>query len=45
VVAAIYDHLDEFQQSNAISQRIDPAQSLRLSVPLHPGAARYFQAR
>ena len=42
ITQAIYDHMDEFQEENAIARQIDPAQSLELKVPLHPGAARYF---
>ena len=45
IVDAVYGHLDEFQSSNAIAQQIDPDQSLRLPIPLHPGAARYFEQR
>ena len=39
----IFDHLDEFQSENANAKQIDPANSLRLAIPLHEGAARYFE--
>ncbi len=42
IVSAVYGHLDEFRRTNAIAQQIDPYQSLNLPIPLHPGAARYF---
>jgi uncharacterized protein len=45
IVSSVYGHLDEFQRSNAIAGQIDPAQSLKLPIPLHPGAARYFEQR
>ena len=43
IVSAVYGHLDELQRANAIAQQINPDQSLKLSIPLHPGAARYFE--
>lgn len=42
IVAAVYDHLDEFKAENANAKQIDPAMSLNLAIPLHEGAARYF---
>lgn len=42
VTAAIYGHLDEFREQNAIARQIDPARSLHLPIPLHAGAARFF---
>jgi len=45
IVSAVYGHLDEFQRSNAIAIQIDPEQSLKLPIPLHPGAALYFEQR
>lgn len=42
VVASIYGHLAELSASIAIADQIDAAQSERLPLPLHPGAARYF---
>ncbi len=43
IVSAVYGHLDELQRTNAIAQQINPDQSLNLPIPLHPGAARYFE--
>ncbi|CTQ51804.1 Putative aliphatic sulfonates-binding protein precursor [Roseibium album] len=43
IVASVFDHLDEFQAENANAKQIDPANSLRLAIPLHEGAARYFE--
>lgn len=45
IAAAIYDHMDEFIAENAIAAQINPARSTQLSVPLHPGAKAYFDAR
>jgi TRAP transporter TAXI family solute receptor len=42
ITAAIYDHLDEFAAENANAKQIDPARSLKLSIPLHEGAQTYF---
>ncbi|MFD0981960.1 TAXI family TRAP transporter solute-binding subunit [Tropicimonas aquimaris] len=42
ITAAIFDHLDEMQAENANAKQIDPAMSLKLAIPLHEGAARYF---
>ncbi|TCL08335.1 hypothetical protein BXY66_0372 [Shimia isoporae] len=42
ITAAIYDHMDEFRAENAHARQIDPARSLDLKIPLHPGAAAYF---
>lgn len=44
VARAIYGHMDEFRRNNAIANQIDPLGSLDLAVPLHPGAARYFDS-
>ncbi|MEP4031035.1 TAXI family TRAP transporter solute-binding subunit [Roseibium polysiphoniae] len=43
IVASVFDHLDEFQAENANAKQIDPAASLSLAIPLHEGAARYFE--
>ncbi len=45
MVEAIYGHLADLQRSNAIALQIDPAQSAKLPIPLHPGASRYFDQR
>jgi TRAP transporter TAXI family solute receptor len=42
IVAAVFDHLDEFKAENSNAKQIDPAASLSLAIPLHEGAARYF---
>jgi TRAP transporter TAXI family solute receptor len=42
---AIYSHLDELTEHDAVARYIDPTQSMRLAVPLHPGAQRYFEQR
>ncbi|MFV2033857.1 MAG: TAXI family TRAP transporter solute-binding subunit [Halocynthiibacter sp.] len=42
IVTAIFDNLDEFKAENANARQIDPAMSLDLAIPLHEGAARYF---
>ena len=42
VVAAMFDNLDEFKAENANAKQIDPAKSMSLSIPLHEGAAKYF---
>lgn len=45
IAAALFDHMDEFAAENAIARQIDPEQSKKLPIPLHPGAARYFDGR
>lgn len=45
VTAAIFDNLEELQAENANARQIDPAQSLRLAIPLHAGAQAYFDAQ
>lgn len=42
IVASVFDNLEEFQAENANAKQIDPANSLNLAIPLHEGAARYF---
>lgn len=42
IVAAVFDHLDEFMAENANARQIEPAMSTQLAIPLHEGAARYF---
>ncbi len=43
IVSAVYSNLDELRRTNAIAEQINPEQSLRLPIPLHPGAVRYFE--
>jgi uncharacterized protein len=42
IVTAIFDNIVEFRAENANARQIDPAMSLDLAIPLHEGAARYF---
>lgn len=42
ITKAIYDHMDEFRAENALANQIEPERSLSLKIPLHPGAAKYF---
>jgi len=44
ITRAIYGHVDEFKRNNAIAGQIDWRQSLQLPIPLHAGAARYFNS-
>ena len=43
VVQAIFDHLAEFGAANATARQIDPARGGQCPIPLHPGAAKYFE--
>jgi TRAP-type uncharacterized transport system substrate-binding protein len=43
IAQAIYGHMDEFKSNNAIARQIDRMQSMSLPIPLHDGAARYFE--
>ena len=43
IASAIYDHMDEFRAENAHARQIEPARSLELKIPLHPGAEKYFK--
>jgi hypothetical protein len=43
ITKAIYDHLDEFRKNNAHARQIVPANSLKLRIPLHPGAEKYWK--
>jgi TRAP transporter TAXI family solute receptor len=45
ILHSIFDHLDEFAEQNANAKQIIPEMSLQLSIPLHPGAKRYFDSR
>ena len=44
VVSAVFDHLEELGASNANARQIDPGDSLMAPIPLHPGAARFFDS-
>jgi TRAP transporter TAXI family solute receptor len=43
ITKAIYDHLDEFRANNAYAKQIVPGDALKLKIPLHPGAAKYWK--
>lgn len=43
ITRSIYDHLDEFRANNAYAKQIVPGDSLKLRIPLHPGAAKYWK--
>lgn len=43
ITKAVYGHMDEFRKNNALAKQIDPKRSTSLTIPLHPGAARYFK--
>lgn len=45
IAQAIYDHMDALIAENALAADIVPERSLNLPIPLHPGAARYFEGR
>jgi len=42
ITAAIYDNMDAFRAENAHARQIDVESSTSLKIPLHPGAAAYF---
>lgn len=42
IVRAVFDNLEEFQAENANAKQINPDEWKSLSIPLHEGAARYF---
>jgi len=44
VTRAIYGNMDEFRQNNAVARQIDLLQSMHLPIPLHDGAARFFNS-
>jgi TRAP transporter TAXI family solute receptor len=43
ITQAIYDHMDEFRTNNAHAKQIVMENSLKLKIPLHAGAERYFK--
>jgi TRAP transporter TAXI family solute receptor len=45
ILHSVFDHLDEFAAQNANAKQIVPEMSLKLAIPLHPGAKRYFESR
>jgi len=40
---AVFDHLPEAAAIHPIAQYIKPADAIQVSVPLHPGAEKYFR--
>ncbi|MDA4844636.1 TAXI family TRAP transporter solute-binding subunit [Hoeflea poritis] len=42
ITSAVFENLDEFKAENANARQIDPDDSKNLAIPLHEGAARYF---
>lgn len=42
ITKSIYENMDAFRAENAHARQIEPERSLELKIPLHPGAARYF---
>jgi len=43
IAKSVYGNMDEFRAENALAKQIDPAMSLKLAIPLHPGAERFFK--
>ncbi len=43
ITKAVYGNMDEFRTENALAKQIDPAMSMSLAIPLHPGAERFFK--
>lgn len=41
ITQAVYGHLDEFEELNALAKQIDPENSKKLKIPLHEGAERF----
>ena len=42
ITKAVYDNLEEFRQENAHARQIEPERAHKLKIPLHPGAASYW---
>ncbi|MCW1932222.1 TAXI family TRAP transporter solute-binding subunit [Pararhodobacter zhoushanensis] len=45
MTAAIFDHLDQLIQVHGIARRINNTDALNVPIPMHPGAAAYFDAQ
>jgi TRAP transporter TAXI family solute receptor len=43
VTKALYGHLDELKAANASAAQIDEATMMNTAIPLHPGAAKYWE--
>ena len=42
IVSSVFDNLDEFKAENANARQINKDDAKNLAIPLHEGAARYF---
>lgn len=45
IAQAIYDNMDALIAETALAAKIVPEESVNLPIPLHPGAAAYFEGR
>lgn len=45
ITKAIFDNLDEFKAANATAKQIDLQTASQASIPLHPGAKKYFDEK
>ena len=45
ITKAIYGNMDEFRKINAYAKQIKVQNSLKLRIPLHAGAAKYFNEK
>jgi uncharacterized protein len=45
ITKAIYGNLDELAANNANGKQIVPEDSMQMTIPLHPGAQKYFKER
>ena len=45
ITKAIYDNMEEFKKINAYAKQINVQNSLKLRIPLHAGAAKYFDEK
>ena len=43
ITKAVYDNMKEFKANNSYANQIKPKNSLKLKIPLHPGAKKYFK--
>jgi len=40
---AVFEHLDEAKQIHPVARYIDPQTAITVSIPLHPGAEKYYR--
>ena len=45
ITKAIFDNLEELKSSNATAKQIEFATATKVSIPLHPGAKKYFDEK